>query len=640
MNRFGEWLENSVSVDGHLAVLSDLDAPVAVSADGTDQMGISKLFLKGLHAGSCVAILNPVLRVCLNTGNDWGPVAVTNRTAWPWGWREIGETEAATVLQDVWFGGNGHLCIWWQVTSKQGNDETPRLAFWGAFPGESVTISDKGEASTYEWDLRFEMVNALVKLPYQIDFSLSLNASFLDPTELVLPEMGVRDGGQTFAAEVAVENGTTDASLNWNFDPLSLTPSPQSRTLAEAEACWHGWLNRLPECEPNNWFWQRKRIRAAHDIVGASVRAPGYGNFSEKMGALASPINWSSTAFFWDSMIALPTLGMFEPEWAAEVIESFTDHAHPGSLPPSFVNAFPLIPGNRRFQECYAPTASWAICKLWKCGGVDTILERIYPSLKKLHERWFEVADHDRDGIPEWRNAGCPAHNSPLYDRYAPFGSVAKGIGCHNLLPHRSVSLCSYLLMDMRCLESIATKLGYSEDAEIWNSRGKWLSGQIMEHLWSADDLIFHDRDTTTGEASQVKTFFSLLPLWAGVDMPEELARDAIERHLLNPKEFWGKVPFPSVAYDEETYDASGYWRGRTWPHVYFWNVEILSKYGYHAEAEEAKKRFLSVVATGKEVAENYPTDWSIIGQSGMPHYAFGTGALVHFLQKWHVKPL
>ena len=185
--------------------------------------------------------------------------------------------------------------------------------------------------------------------------------------------------------------------------------------------------------------------------------------------------------------------------------------------------------------------------------------------------------------------------------------------------------------------ETLAEK---QEDGWHWRERQQWISWQILEHLWHPNELIFHDRDTTTGEPTRVKTFFRLLPLWAGVDLPEAEARRAIERHLLNPKEFWGAVPFPSVAYDEPTYDPLGYWRGRAWPHVYFWNAEILSNYGYTREAALAKERYLAVVSGSREIAENYPRQWAKINQAGMPHYSFGTGTLVHFLADWHKEPL
>jgi putative isomerase len=67
-----------------------------------------------------------------------------------------------------------------------------------------------------------------------------------------------------------------------------------------------------------------------------------------------------------------------------------------------------------------------------------------------------------------------------------------------------------------------------------------------------------------------------------------------IETVLLDPKQFFGSVPFPSVAYDEPTYDPRGYWRGRAWPHISYWLVELLHRYGYPREADAAADRVLA----------------------------------------------
>lgn len=640
MTTFDNELRNSVNYDGPLSVLGDCHAPIAVSAGDSDQIGVSRLYLKGMHIGSCEPCMQPALRVWLDDGRGWENIAVSERTAWPWGWREMGQTDRTQVTQDVWFAANDRLVVRLQVKSLVIGGSAPRLAIGGAFTGNGMSVVQQERNDGWQWGITVEGTNLLFRKPFRFEWQLQLLAKTVSGMGSSLPATPAAQGCPVFAAELALEEEVATVTLAWTFTGEALEPVSGPGTSADAEQRWRGWLSALPACQPDTHYWRRKRIHAVHDLVTGTVRAPGFGNFSKKMAALSTSVNWSSTAFFWDSMIAMPTLGLINPAWAAEVIESYVDHAHPGSLPSPYINAYPEIQKDRCDQECYAPIASWAVCKLWRCGQREVPLARLYPSLRTLHERWFEVADYDRDGIPEWRNAGCPADNSPLYDRYVPYGADVNKTGCHNLLPHKSVSLCSYLLMDMHCLESIAEALGKREQAQHWRERAKWLSGQILEHLWHPAEYIFHDRDTTTGEPSRVKTFFSLLPLWAGVELPEAEARQAIERHLLNPREFWGTIPFPSVAYDEATYDPVGYWRGRVWPHVYFWNAEILSKYGFDREAGQAKERFLEMVANSRELGENYPSQWAKISQMGMPHYSFGTGTLVHFLSDWHKQPL
>ena len=44
-----------------------------------------------------------------------------------------------------------------------------------------------------------------------------------------------------------------------------------------------------------------------------------------------------------------------------------------------------------------------------------------------------------------------------------------------------------------------------------------------------------------------------------------EQARTMIEKHLLNPKEFWGEWIIPSIARDDRAFGDQNYWRGRIW---------------------------------------------------------------------------
>ena len=120
---------NCVSYDGHLCVLGDHHSPIVVSAAGSDQIGVSQLYLKGLHLGSCEPTMQPALRVWLDDGQGWELVGMTERAAWPWGWRETGQTERTRLVQEVWFAANDRLVVRWQVESlKAGTPSSPRLA--------------------------------------------------------------------------------------------------------------------------------------------------------------------------------------------------------------------------------------------------------------------------------------------------------------------------------------------------------------------------------------------------------------------------------------------------------------------------------------------------------------------------------
>jgi putative isomerase len=53
-------------------------------------------------------------------------------------------------------------------------------------------------------------------------------------------------------------------------------------------------------------------------------------------------------------------------------------------------------------------------------------------------------------------------------------------------------------------------------------------------------------------------------PMLAGAATPAQ-AEAMIEKHLLNPNQFWGQWVIPSIAHDDPAFQDQDYWRGRIW---------------------------------------------------------------------------
>jgi glycogen debranching enzyme len=117
-------------------------------------------------------------------------------------------------------------------------------------------------------------------------------------------------------------------------------------------------------------------------------------------------------------------------------------------------------------------------------------------------------------------------------------------------------------------------------------------------------------------------------PVWAGVPMPADTKRSLIEDVLLDERQFFGPVPFPSVAYDEPTYNPTGYWRGKAWPHISTWLVEMLAREGYVSEAREAARRLLATWSSLGGPTENLSTEPSA-PSGGFADYNWGCAAVL-----------
>ena len=69
-----------------------------------------------------------------------------------------------------------------------------------------------------------------------------------------------------------------------------------------------------------------------------------------------------------------------------------------------------------------------------------------------------------------------------------------------------------------------------------------------------------------------------------------------IKDYLINPTYLFGNIPFPSVAYTEETYLAGKWWRGSTWLSESWIMLDLLLEQGYEKEYDEAIKRFYNML--------------------------------------------
>ncbi len=118
--------------------------------------------------------------------------------------------------------------------------------------------------------------------------------------------------------------------------------------------------------------------------------------------------------------------------------------------------------------------------------------------------------------------------------------------------------------------------------------------------------MFFDVLEGTHEKFSGVKTPNMFLPLWAGVPLPDKEVRRIVETHMLNPREFFRDLPFPSLSYDDPKYDPAGYWRGRIWPHFVYWMTQTLWRKGYHKEAELTADRLLEMEQKQPWFMENF----------------------------------
>ena len=93
----------------------------------------------------------------------------------------------------------------------------------------------------------------------------------------------------------------------------------------------------------------------------------------------------------------------------------------------------------------------------------------------------------------------------------------------------------------------------------------------------------------------KIKTWAMFAPLFANLLTKNE-AKELVEKHLLNPKEFWTKYKIPTVSIDDPSFDPEGFWRGPVWIATNWFIYKGLKNYGFNDIAEQIKESSIALI--------------------------------------------
>lgn len=343
------------------------------------------------------------------------------------------------------------------------------------------------------------------------------------------------------------------------------------------------------------------------------------GEFGENLACLCTAdAGGFSTSFFWDTLFCSVGIAGWNRRYAQGALRTafVRQLERDGSSPENKFNYTVPHRHPRNFPQ--APVATWALLEYYRETGDLTVVRSIYRNCLENHRYWAEFADRDRDGLAEWLWTGQTADNSPLWDSVL----WSKAIGW--IPPIASVSLNAFLYWDADNLRAVSALLGESAQAEYFARRKESIWEAFHQVCFVEGEGRYWDYNQLTQEHRRLKTFYMFWPIVAGMPVPAEVEKDLIENVLLDEKQFFGAVPFPSVAYDEPSHEPLGYWRGKAWPHISFWLLQTLWRKGYHREADLAANRILAWYSIHKGLRENQATDTSLNEPKGQIDYNWG----------------
>lgn len=333
---------------------------------------------------------------------------------------------------------------------------------------------------------------------------------------------------------------------------------------------------------------------------------------------------WGGWVLFdWDTYFTAAMYALDNKYHAFSNAIAITDEITPQGFIPNFSGT---LANQKSFDRSQPPVGSFIVKMIYDKYPEKWFLDEVYENLLSWNRWWPRERDNmaylswgsdpvENYQLPKGRKSNTKQgakfesglDNSPLFEEaeYNPE---------KNMLELASVGLMGLYIADCKALAEIADVLDKPEDAIELRERAEKYSTSLSK-LWDEESGIYRDLNLVSGEFSSHLAPTNFYPLLAGVPSQEQ-AEMMIEKHFMNPEEFYGTYMLPSIARNDPAYKDNSYWRGRIWAPMNFLVYLGLRNYDLpEARSILAEKSYDLLMKEWKEnrrVYENYNAETGV----------------------------
>lgn len=368
------------------------------------------------------------------------------------------------------------------------------------------------------------------------------------------------------------------------------------------------------------------------------ARARSYGNLSDTYLAMESVLAWNTIyepqfdrvvttvgriwnrdyggycLFGWDNFFLSYLTALYSRDLAyANLIEHLRSVTYEGFIPND-------DRGNhtKSWDHSQPPVGALMLKEIYKRYPEKWLLNASFPTLMEWNRWWFKARTND--GLlsygsnlaknpydaPDTHTKTTAGYESGMDD--SPMYEGVAFNGEKNTLELQDVGLNSLYIADCRALAEIAVLLGRTGEAAELTARAQQIE-ERMAALWSPSVDVYLNRRTDTGQLSTTLSPTMFYPLIARMASPDR-AKQMVDRHLMNPDEFYGEYMIPSVSRVNPDFPRQRYWKGAVWPPLNFLVYFGLRNYGFtQISGELAQKSNAMLLQGWREhgiICENY----------------------------------
>ena len=239
-----------------------------------------------------------------------------------------------------------------------------------------------------------------------------------------------------------------------------------------------------------------------------------------------------------------------------------------------------VIPEFNKFQGYCFPIHALNLYYINKDRDYLDFLKR---TLAAFDDYLWKYRDSDGDGCLEtWCVFDTGEDNTlrfgPDAENYAIGEKAPEGM---SILPAASMDFMSYSYSTRDVLSRIAAIEGKEEVGKLWRTKAEDVKRKMRDYLWDNERSAFFDRDKNHNVLPTLAHNTLRCMYWGSIGKKD--ADAFVRKHLLNPEEFWTKMPLPSIAVNDPLFRnvTENAWSGQSEALTYQRAIRALENYGY-----------------------------------------------------------
>lgn len=260
----------------------------------------------------------------------------------------------------------------------------------------------------------------------------------------------------------------------------------------------------------------------------------------------------------------------------------FMEHAREDGRMPGSIAMIDgrITPQFNKFQGFCFPAPALNVYYLM--GRDPDYLNLLYGTLERFDAYLWRVRDSDGDGCLEsWCKYDTGEDHALRYgDAPDAWTEETPPKGCA-VVPMASIDVMSFSYSARDTLARISRIQGNPEREKAWRIKSEQVREKISSYLWNEELGACLDRDKNHKVLPTLIHNSLRAMYWGSLTLAQ--ADAFVTRHLLNPKEFWTKMPLPSVSVSDPLFRnvTTNDWSGQAEALTYQRAIRALENYGW-----------------------------------------------------------